>query len=75
MYLYIFALSYRSWVKPLMYLLLFLSTLLYPYTLLGLGSNNRLALLRPVAVGDLLSPTTIGGYRNTIDDILEITKC
>jgi hypothetical protein len=65
MYLYIIALSYMSWVKPLMHLLLSLSTLLYPYTLLGLGSNNYLALLRPVAVDDFLSPATIGGYRNT----------
>jgi hypothetical protein len=53
-------------VKPLMYLLLSLSTLLYPDTLLGLGSNNCLALLRPITVGDFLSPTTIGGYRNTL---------
>jgi hypothetical protein len=49
-----------------MHLLLYLSTLLYPYTLLGLGSNNCLALLRPVAVGDSLSSATIGGYRNTL---------
>jgi hypothetical protein len=48
-----------------MHLLLSLSTLLYPYTLLGLESNNCLAMLRPVAVGDFLSLATIGGYRNT----------
>jgi hypothetical protein len=53
-------------VKPLMHLLLSLPTLLYPYTLLGLGSNNYLALLRPVVVGDFLSPVTIGGYHNTL---------
>jgi hypothetical protein len=34
-------------VKPLMYLLLYLSILLYPYTLVGLGSKNCLALLNP----------------------------
>jgi hypothetical protein len=39
-----------------------LSTLLCLYTLLGLGSNNYLALLRPVAIGDFLSPAIIGGY-------------
>jgi hypothetical protein len=51
--------------------------LLYPYTLLGLGSNKCLALLRPIAVGDFLSPATIGGYLNTLamNAILEITKC
>jgi hypothetical protein len=49
-----------------MHLLLSLPTLLYPYTLLGLGSNNYLALLRPVVVGDFLSPVTIGGYHNTL---------
>jgi hypothetical protein len=53
-------------VKPLMHLILSLSTLLYPYTMLGLGSNNCLALLRPVAVGDFLSPAIIGGYWNTL---------
>jgi hypothetical protein len=53
-------------VKPLMHLLLSLSTLRYPDTLLGLGSNNCLALLRPVAVGDFLSPATIGGYWNIL---------
>jgi hypothetical protein len=49
-----------------MYLLLSLSTLLCPYILLGLGSNNCLALLRPVVIGDFLSPTIIGGYWNTL---------
>jgi hypothetical protein len=49
-----------------MHLLLSLPTLLYPDTLLGLGLNNYLALLRSVAVGDFLSPATIGGYRNTL---------
>jgi hypothetical protein len=45
-----------------MHLLLSLPTLLYPYTLLGVESNKCLALLRPIAVGDFLSPATIGGY-------------
>jgi hypothetical protein len=49
-----------------MHLLLSLSTLRYPDTLLGLGSNNYLAMLRPVAVGDFLSPATIGGYWNIL---------
>jgi hypothetical protein len=53
-------------VKPLMHLLLSLPTLLCLYTLLGLGSNNRLALLRPVVIGDFLSPAIIGGYWNTL---------
>jgi hypothetical protein len=53
-------------VKPLMHLLLSLPTLLYPYTLLGVESNKFLALLRPIAVGDFLSPVTIGGYWNTL---------
>jgi hypothetical protein len=34
--------------------------------MLGLGSNNCLALLRPVAIGDFLSPANIGGYWNTL---------
>jgi hypothetical protein len=51
-------------VKPLLYLLLSLPT--YILTLLGLGSNNCLALLRPVAIGDFLSPVNIGGYWNTL---------
>jgi hypothetical protein len=58
--------KYRSWVKPLMHLISSLSTLLYPYTLLGLGSNNCLALLRPIAIGDFRSPAIIGSYRNTL---------
>jgi hypothetical protein len=48
-------------VKPLMHLLLSLPTLLHYYPV-GLGSNNCLALLRPVAIGDFWSPTIIGGY-------------
>jgi hypothetical protein len=43
-------------------LLLSLPTLLCMYTLLGLGSNNRLVLLRPVVIDDSLSPAIIGGY-------------
>jgi hypothetical protein len=49
-------------VKPLMYLILSLSTLLYPYTLLDVESNNYLTLLRPVAIGDFMLPANIGGY-------------
>jgi hypothetical protein len=49
-----------------MHLILSLSTLLYPYTLLDLGSNNCLALLRPVAIGDFLSLAIIGGYWDTL---------
>jgi hypothetical protein len=53
-------------VKPLMHLILSLSTLFYLYTMLGLGSNNCLALLRQVAIGDFLSPVIIGSYWNTL---------
>jgi hypothetical protein len=49
-----------------MHLILSLSTLFYSYTLLGLRSNNCLALLRQVAIGDFLSPAIIGGYWNTL---------
>jgi hypothetical protein len=49
-----------------MHLLLSLPTLLYHYILLRLGSNKCLALLRPVALGDFLSPATIDGYRNIL---------
>jgi hypothetical protein len=49
-------------VKPLMHLLL----PHYILTMLGLGSNNCLALLRPVAISDFWSPTIIGGYWNTL---------
>jgi hypothetical protein len=49
-----------------MHLLLSLPTLLCLYTLLGLGSNNRLALLRPITVSDFLSPAIVGGYWNTL---------
>jgi hypothetical protein len=38
----------------------------YILTLLDLGSNNCLALLRPVAIGDFQSPAIIGGYWNTL---------
>jgi hypothetical protein len=38
----------------------------YIITLLGLGLNNCLALIRSVAIGDSLSPIIIGGYRNTL---------
>jgi hypothetical protein len=48
-----------------MHLLLSLSTI-YILTLLGLGSNNCLALLRPIVIGDFLSPAIIGGYWNTL---------
>jgi hypothetical protein len=48
-----------------MHLLLSLPTT-YILTLLGLGSNNCLALLRPVAIGDFRSPKIIGGYWNTL---------
>jgi hypothetical protein len=34
--------------------------------MLGLGSNNCLALLRPVAIGDFRSPVIIGGYWNIL---------
>jgi hypothetical protein len=60
-----YCIKYRSWVKPLMHLLLFLPTLLPSYP-------NRfrieycLALLRPVAIGDFLSPAIIGGYWNNL---------
>jgi hypothetical protein len=43
-----------------------LSTSIYPYTLLGVGSNKCLALLRLVAIGDFLSSSIIGGYRSTL---------
>jgi hypothetical protein len=45
-----------------MHLILSLSTLFYPYALLGLGLNNYLVLLRLVAVSDFLSLAIIGGY-------------
>ena len=44
-----------------MHLLLSLPTLL-PFYPVRSGSNNCLALLRPVAIGDFRSPTFIGGY-------------
>jgi hypothetical protein len=53
-------------VKPLMHLLSSLPTLLCLYTLISLGSNNCLALLRPIVIGDFLSPVNIGGYWNTL---------
>jgi hypothetical protein len=49
-----------------MHLLLSLPTLYYILTLLGLGSNKCLVLLRPVVIGDFLSPATIEGYWNTL---------
>jgi hypothetical protein len=49
-----------------MHLLLSLPILLYPYTMLGLELNNCLALLRPVVIGDFLSPAIISGYWNTL---------
>jgi hypothetical protein len=52
-------------VKPLMHLLLSLPTLLF-LTLLGVGSNNCLDMLRLVAIGDFRSPDFIGGYWNTL---------
>jgi hypothetical protein len=58
MSLYIVALSYRSWVKPLMYLLLSL-----PHCYLRkFRIEYYLALLTPVAIGDFWSPRMIGGY-------------
>jgi hypothetical protein len=48
-------------VKPLLHLLLSLPIWLPVYPV-RLGSNNCLALLRPVAIGDFRSPTLIGGY-------------
>jgi hypothetical protein len=53
-------------VKLLMHLYSSLPTFLCLYTLLGLGLNNCLALLRSVAIGDFLSPAIIGGYWNTL---------
>jgi hypothetical protein len=53
-------------VKLLMHLISSLSALFYHYTLLGLGSNNCLALFRPVAIGDFLSLAVIGSYWNTL---------
>jgi hypothetical protein len=61
----IVALDYRSWLKPLMHLLLSLPTLLHSYPIRS-GSNNCLALLRPVVIGDFRSPTLIGGYWNDL---------
>jgi hypothetical protein len=58
MSLYIITLSYRSWVKPLMHLLLSLPTLLYSY-LNRFRIKYCLALLRPVAIGDFRSPAII----------------
>jgi hypothetical protein len=62
-------------VKPLMHILY--PCLVISFTLLGLESNKCLVLLRPIVVGDFLSPATIGGYRNTLamDAIMEIMKC
>jgi hypothetical protein len=43
----------------------FITILAYTYyiiTLLGLESNNCLALFRPIAIGDFLSSAIIGGY-------------
>jgi hypothetical protein len=48
-------------VKSLLHLLLSLPTWLPVYPVRS-GSNNCLALLRPVAIGDFRSPTLIGGY-------------
>jgi hypothetical protein len=57
-----------------MHLMLSLSTLFYPYTLLGLGLNNCLVRLRLVAASCnyrwLLKYFSYG-----MDDILKITKC
>jgi hypothetical protein len=44
-----------------MYLLLSLPTLLHFYPV-RLGTNNCLALLRPVAIDEFRSPTFICGY-------------
>jgi hypothetical protein len=63
--LYIVVLSYRSWVKLLMHLLLSLPTLWYSY-LNRFRIEYCLALLRPVAIGDFRSPAIIGGYWNTL---------
>jgi energy-converting hydrogenase Eha subunit E len=48
-------------VKPLMHIL-YPCLPCYTVTLLDLGSDKCLALLRLVAVGDFLSLATIGGY-------------
>jgi hypothetical protein len=52
-------------VKPLMYLLLSLPTLLHSY-LVRFRIEYCLALLRPIAIGDFRSPAIIGGYWNTL---------
>jgi hypothetical protein len=59
------ALSYRSWVKPLMHLLLSLPTLLPTYPI-KFRIEYCLALLIPVAIGDFRSPAIIGSYWNTL---------
>jgi hypothetical protein len=63
-------------VKPLLYLLLSLSTWLPVYPVRS-GSNNCLALLRPVVNGDFWSPTfyrwLLKEFIYEKNDILELT--
>jgi hypothetical protein len=77
MSIYIVALNCRSWLKPLMHLLLSLPTLLHSYPIRS-GSNNYLALLRPIAIGDFRSPTyrwLLEWFSYRVNDILKITMC
>jgi hypothetical protein len=52
-------------MKPLMHLLLSLSTLGYSYPD-RFRIKYCLALLRPIAIGDFRSPAMIGRYWNTL---------
>jgi hypothetical protein len=61
-WVYILCIKYRSWVKPLLHLLLSLPH----YYLHKFRIEYCLAPLRPVAIGDFRSPEMIGGYWNTL---------
>jgi hypothetical protein len=52
-------------VKPLMHLLLSLTTLLHSYSV-RFRIEYCLALLRPVAIGDFRSPAIISSYWNIL---------
>jgi hypothetical protein len=58
-------LSYRSWMKLLMHLLLSLSALLPTYPV-KFRIKYCLALFRSVAIGDFWSHAILGGYWNTL---------
>jgi hypothetical protein len=55
LYMY-YRIKYRSCLEPLLHIYLILVQSTYLESYLGSGSSKCLALLRPVEVGDLLSP-------------------